>query len=68
VPARLRHHDDPGPRTADPGEKGSLRADFGIRSSASGHGAIEAQGKSMVLLIAPLGRSLKFRPGRASAQ
>ena len=61
--ARLRHHDDPGPRTADPGEKGSLRADSGIRSSASGHSEIEARGKSMALLIAPPGRSLKFRSG-----
>ena len=38
-----------------------------MHSSASGHGAIEAPGRSMALLITPFGRSLKFRPGRAPA-
>ena len=38
-----------------------------MHSSASGHGAIEAPERSMALLITPLGRSLKFRPGRAPA-
>lgn len=44
-----------------------MRANSGMHSSASGHGAIEAPGRSIALLITPLGRSLKFRPGRAPA-